>query len=238
MQFAPVYPLIYQVLHRLFPSCLWSGSEQGKYIALTFDDGPHPNHTPALLDVLDQYGITASFFWLGICVERYGSIAQTVAQGGHWIGLHGYQHHNFPSLSPTQLELSLSKTQQAISDTCGIDPATLRDVRPPNGIFTPKTLKLLRQWDYRPVMWSVVPEDWTRPGIAKVAQRVCRQTNPGSLIVLHDGFFGGMDCAASAGLIIPQLLSQGYEFISIDRLWQQKNHLPKLSQNFPVTENN
>ena len=222
MQFAPVYPLIYQVLHRLFPRCLWSGTGQGKYIALTFDDGPHPNHTPALLDVLDQHRITASFFWLGVCVERYGSIAQTVAQRGHWIGLHGYQHHNFPFLSPTQLQLSLSKTQQAISDTCGIDPATLRDVRPPNGIFTPKTLKLLHQWDYRPVMWSVVPEDWTRPGVANVAQRVYRQTNPGSLIVLHDGFCGGMDCAASAGLIIPQLLSQGYEFISIDRLWQQK----------------
>ena len=100
MQFAPVYPLLYKILQPAFPSCLWSGKGRGRSIALTFDDGPHPDHTPRLLDVLEKYKITASFFWLGACVEKYGAIAQAVAQRGHWIGLHGYHHHNFPTLTP------------------------------------------------------------------------------------------------------------------------------------------
>lgn len=226
MQFAPIYPLLYKILQPTFPSCLWSGrnhlGQETKTIALTFDDGPHPDHTPQLLDVLDEYGITASFFWLGVCVERYGAIARAVVERGHWIGLHGYNHRNFPALNEEELRSSLQKTQHIISDTCGISPTKIIDVRPPNGIFTPKTLRLLHQWQYRPVMWSVVPEDWTRPGINKVAQRVMQQTSHGSLIVLHDGHCGGMDCAASTQIIIPQLLAQGYQFLTVDQFWREK----------------
>ena len=228
MQFAPLYPILYKILKPAFPSCLWSGrgdsglQSQVKAIALTFDDGPHPEYTPRLLEVLDEYGITASFFWLGVCVERYGAIAQAVVERGHWIGIHGYNHRNFPALSQPELRSSLQKTQQIISDTCGISPAKIIDVRPPNGLFTPKTLQLLHQWQYRPVMWSVVPEDWTRPGITKVAQRVMTQTMPGSLIVLHDGYSGGEDCAASIQIIIPQLLAKNYQFVTVDQLWQER----------------
>jgi peptidoglycan/xylan/chitin deacetylase (PgdA/CDA1 family) len=231
MQFAPLYPILYKILKPAFPSCLWSGSgistlqPDTKTIALTFDDGPHPEHTPRLLDVLEEYGITASFFWLGVCVERYGAIARAVVERGHWIGIHGYNHHNFPTLKEQELRSSLQKTQNIISDTCGISPAKIIDVRPPNGIFTPKTLRLLHQWQYRPVMWSVVPEDWTRPGITKVAQRVMQQTIQGSLIVLHDGHFGGVDCAASTQIIIPQLLAQGYQFVTVDQFWSEKSLL-------------
>ncbi len=228
MQFAPLYPILYKILKPTFPSCLWSGGGDSRSqpnpqaIALTFDDGPHPEHTPRLLEVLDEYGISASFFWLGVCVERYKAIAQAVAERGHWIGIHGYDHRNFPTLSSQELRSSLQKTQQIISDTCSISPTKIIDVRPPNGLFTPKTLQLLHQWQYRPVMWSVVPEDWTRPGITKVAQRVMTQTMPGSLIVLHDGYSGGEDCAASTQIIIPQLLAKDYQFVTVDQLWQEK----------------
>ena len=226
MQFAPIYPVLYKILKPAFPGCLWSGREhlgqETKTIALTFDDGPHPEYTPPLLDVLEEYGITASFFWLGACVERYGAIARAVVERGHWIGIHGYTHRNFPALKEEELRSSLQNTQQMISDTCGLSPEKIIDVRPPNGVFTPKTLRLLHQWQYRPVMWSVVPEDWTRPGIAKVAQRVMQQTISGSLIVLHDGYFGGVDCAASTQIIIPQLLAQNYQFVTVDQFWREK----------------
>jgi peptidoglycan/xylan/chitin deacetylase (PgdA/CDA1 family) len=222
MQFAPLYPLIYKILKPNFPNCLWVGNPNSRNIALTFDDGPHQQYTPQLLAVLDHYKIPASFFWLGVCVNRTPEVAKMVSSRNHWIGLHGYEHHNFPLLSPQDLRDSLEKTQIAISQACNIAPEKICDVRPPNGFFTPNTLKLLQQWNYRPVMWTVVPEDWVRPGINTVVKRVLNQVQNGSIIVLHDGYFGGQDVATTLEILIPQLFAQGYKFVTIDSLWERR----------------
>ncbi|NEQ69053.1 MAG: polysaccharide deacetylase family protein [Symploca sp. SIO2D2] len=221
MQLATLYPILYKILQPCFPNCLWAGSGDSSAIALTFDDGPHPQHTPELLQVLDYYQIRASFFWLGNCVDQAPTVAREVYQRGHWIGLHGYYHYSFPSLSPDTLKQSLLSTQQAISQACQTNPEIIRDVRPPNGLFTPHTLKLLYQWNYRPVMWSVVPEDWERPGISVVVKRVLQQVQSGSLIVLHDGHYGGQDVAQTTAMLVSELLQQGYHFITVDQLWMQ-----------------
>lgn len=227
MQLAPLFPIVYRILQPAFPSCLWSGEVNEPLIALTFDDGPHPQYTPELLQVLDCYQIKASFFWLGICVNRAPAVAKQVYKRGHWIGLHGYHHWSFPRLSAAELKQSLDLTQQAISQACQLDPQLVRDVRPPNGLFTPQTLSLLHQWNYRPVMWSVVPEDWVRPGINIVVQRVLEQVQKGSLIVLHDGYCGGQDVAQTTAQLIPLLLRQGYQFVTIDQLWQYAKFPPR-----------
>jgi peptidoglycan/xylan/chitin deacetylase (PgdA/CDA1 family) len=221
MQFAPLYPILYRILKPSFPDCLWSGKTSSRAIALTFDDGPHLQYTPELLQVLDRFSISASFFWLGACVDRAPSIARDVYRRGHWIGLHGYDHRSFPFLKSDDLKLSLEKTQKAIAQACQIHPESIRDVRPPNGLFTPQTLTLLHQWNYQPVMWSVVPEDWERPGVSVVVQRVLQQVRNGSIIVLHDGYFGGKDVAETTAQLVPQLLQKGYHFVTIDQLWQQ-----------------
>ena len=218
MEFAPLFPLVYRLLQPTFPHCLWCGNSNSKTIALTFDDGPHPQYTPQVLSVLKRYNITASFFWLGNCVNRFPDIAKTVSEQGHWIGLHGYEHDSFPLLSPTQLKQSLEKTQIAIYNACNLSPEKVRDVRPPNGFFTPQTLHLFQQWNCRPVMWSVVPEDWVHPGVNVVVNRVIKQVKNGSLIVLHDGYFGGKDVAETINILIPRLLQEGYEFVTVDIL--------------------
>ena len=222
MHLAPLYPVLHRILQPTFPTCLWAGNPTSKAIALTFDDGPHPYYTPQLLEVLDHYSIPASFFWLGACVHRSSAIAKAIYERGHWIGLHGYDHRSFPLLTPDDLKQSLQETQAAISRACGLKPSAIRDVRPPNGLFTPQTLNLFNQWHYRPVMWSVVPEDWVQPGVNVVVERVLHQVQNGSLIVLHDGAQGGQDVAATTRELVPQLLGQGYQFVTVDALWRQQ----------------
>lgn len=222
MPFAPAFPLLYRALKPLFPSCLWSGDECSPEIALTFDDGPHPRYTPQLLETLERYRVTASFFWLGACVQRSPAVARAVYEQGHWIGLHGYDHQSFPLLSESALRQTLVATQAEITLACGLPPTTTRDVRPPNGLFTPQTLSLLQQWQYRSVMWSVVPEDWVRPGVTTVVQRILQQVKNGSIIVLHDGNQGGADVAETVAQLLPLLLAQGYRFVTIDQLWQER----------------
>jgi peptidoglycan/xylan/chitin deacetylase (PgdA/CDA1 family) len=224
LSFAPAYPLLHQVLKPLFPTCLWSGDDACPTIALTFDDGPHPSYTPPLLEQLERYNVTASFFWLGACVHRSPAIARSVAEQGHWIGLHGYDHRSFPLLSASALKQTLIDTQAEIADACQIASTAVRDVRPPNGFFTPQTLTLLQQWQYRPVMWSVVPEDWVRPGVTTVVQRILRQVKNGSIIVLHDGYHGGADVAETVAHLIPLLLSKNYRFVTIDELWRKHSY--------------
>ncbi len=221
MQLAPFLPILYRILQPSFPRCLWAGNPNSKAIALTFDDGPHSLYTPQLLEVLDHYSIPASFFWLGVCVNRSPAIAKTIYERGHWIGIHGYDHRSFPFLTTAELEQSLQATQAAITQACCLPPTSIRDVRPPNGLFTPQTLDLLHLWNYRPVMWSVVPEDWVRPGVSVVVQRVLQQVQNGSLIVLHDGACGGQDVAATTAQLVPHLLNQGYQFVTIDTLWKR-----------------
>jgi peptidoglycan/xylan/chitin deacetylase (PgdA/CDA1 family) len=221
MQLAPLYPILYRFLKPLFPDCLWSGSSTSRKIALTFDDGPHPAYTLPLLEVLERHQVKGSFFWLGNCVQRNPEIAKTVYEQGHYLGLHGYDHQSFPVLSPQQLRESLRKTQKAIAAACDIDGEQVRDVRPPNGLFTPPILRQLSQERYRVVMWSVVPEDWQHPGVEVVLQRTLEQVNNGAVIVLHDGYYGGKDVTKITAQLIPQLVQSGYQLVTIEELWQQ-----------------
>jgi peptidoglycan/xylan/chitin deacetylase (PgdA/CDA1 family) len=221
MPLAYLTPILYQCLKPIFPQCLWSGSPDEKVVALTFDDGPHPQYTPELLKVLDKYGVPATFFWLGVCVERSPNAALAVYHRQHQIGLHGYEHRSFINMTRQQLQQSLSKNREVICQLCGDDGEKLKYVRPPNGLFVPQTLNWLQSWNYRPVMWSVVPVDWTRPGVNVVVQRVLQQIQNGSAIVLHDGYFGGPDVAATVDRLIPLICDRGYQFVTIDYLWQK-----------------
>ncbi|UZQ55734.1 polysaccharide deacetylase family protein [Trichothermofontia sichuanensis B231] len=230
MHFAPFYGPLYRILSPCFPQCLWAGSPHHPLVALTFDDGPHPSYTPDLLAVLDHYQVQASFFWLGACVARSPHVARQVYVKQHGIGLHGYSHRLFPRLGVMGLRQELQETQRQIAIACDLAPhwvqAHIRDVRPPNGVFTPQTLALLQSWQYRPVMWSVVPEDWTEPDVAIICDRILNQVENGSLIVLHDGHYGGRQVAQVANQIIPLLQQRGFTFATLEQLWQQRLNSP------------
>jgi peptidoglycan/xylan/chitin deacetylase (PgdA/CDA1 family) len=225
MPLAYLTPVLYRCLKPVFPKCLWSGSKEEKVVALTFDDGPHPQYTPELLRVLDKYRVPATFFCLGVCAERSPNVVLETYNCQHQIGLHGYEHRSFTNLTRQELQQSLKQNREIIARICHCDPAIFKDVRPPNGLFTPQILQWLQEWNYRSVMWSVVPVDWSRPGTNVVSHRVLQQIQNGSVIVLHDGYTGGQDVAATVEQLIPLIRDRGYRFVTVDYFWQQLANL-------------
>ncbi|NJN23239.1 MAG: polysaccharide deacetylase family protein [Acaryochloridaceae cyanobacterium RL_2_7] len=221
MAAANFIPYLYRFLKPRLPEALWEGDRNSNKIALTFDDGPHPQFTPPLLKVLEQYDVQATFFWLGSWVKRYPDIARQVYEGGHQLALHGFIHKPFLFQNIEEIRQGLEATQDAIATVCPEAPTPI-DVRPPYGICRAKTIQQLHKWGYRTVMWSVVPIDWTEPGVEVVQQRVLKQTQGGDLIVLHDGSSGGQAVANCTREIVPKLLKQGFEFISVDTMWEQR----------------
>jgi peptidoglycan/xylan/chitin deacetylase (PgdA/CDA1 family) len=214
------YATIHRTLSRNFPACLWVGDPSCREVALTFDDGPHRQFTPELLRVLEQRQVHASFFVLGCQVDNTPEIARAIYQAGHWIGLHGYWH--FPFLSTHGLKEDLERTRQSLARACNLDPTTICDVRPPFGFFTPEILNALTTWGYRPVMWQVLADDSMHPGTPVIVQRILQQTTNGALIVLHDGNDGCGDVAEATDLIIQKLSAEGYQFVTVDALWQRR----------------
>jgi peptidoglycan/xylan/chitin deacetylase (PgdA/CDA1 family) len=149
-------------------------------VVLTFDDGPHPEGTPAVLEALGD--ARAVFFMVGEQVERFPSLAAEVAAAGHEIGLHGFRHRNQMRVTPRWLAGDFERGSEAIAQATGHAP---RLYRPPYGIFTPAGLALSR--GYERLLWSKWGRDWrARTDAAEIARLATRDLSPGDVILLHD----------------------------------------------------
>jgi peptidoglycan/xylan/chitin deacetylase (PgdA/CDA1 family) len=150
-------------------------------VVLTFDDGPHPEGTPAVLDALGQN--KAVFFMIGEQVERYGSLAAEVAAAGHEIALHGFRHRNQMRVTPRWLRDDLDRGADAIASATGRAP---RLYRPPYGIFTPPGLALARE-KHDLLLWSKWGRDWRKRTTSdEIAALATRDLADGDVILLHD----------------------------------------------------
>jgi peptidoglycan-N-acetylglucosamine deacetylase len=150
-------------------------------VVLTFDDGPHPDGTPAVLEALGD--AKAVFFMVGEQVERYPSVAAEVAAAGHEIALHGFRHRNQMRITPRRLADDLARGAAGIARATGVEP---RLYRPPYGIFTPAGLPLARR-DYDVLLWSKWGRDWRRRTSAQeVAALATRDLARGDVVLLHD----------------------------------------------------
>lgn len=153
-------------------------------VALTFDDGPHPQGTPAVLDVLARTGTTATFFLVGEQVERFPALAAEVAAAGHEIAVHGYRHRLQLRRTPAALKHDLDRAFDAIGTATGRAPMCLR---PPYGVFSAAGLMLTRHRGWRPVLWSQWGRDWSdRETAESVADRVTSALTAGDIVLLHD----------------------------------------------------
>lgn len=151
---------------------------------LTFDDGPHPEGTPAVLEALARRDVRATFFMVGEQVERHPAVAAAVAAAGHRIALHGYRHRNQMRVTPGRLARDLERGAEAIERATGVAPVLYR---PPYGIFTPAGLALARRAGYRTLLWSRWGRDWrARTTPQEIAALATRDLSAGDVILLHD----------------------------------------------------
>jgi peptidoglycan/xylan/chitin deacetylase (PgdA/CDA1 family) len=205
----------YRAMQRRYPSALWFGDESRREIALTFDDGPHPKDTPQVLEILAKHNICATFFLIGKYVEQHPNLVKQIYQNGHQLGIHGYRHRPFQLENPATLRTQLEGTRNLIADICGSSPELIRDLRPPYGAFTQKTISALTEWGYQLVMWNNIPPHWMQPLNWTISQ-IFEQITPGSIIVLHDGHGHGRNVASIIDTIVPRLKASGYSFIKIE----------------------
>ncbi|MCF2903721.1 polysaccharide deacetylase family protein [Octadecabacter sp. CECT 8868] len=192
-------------------------------VAMTFDDGPHPTHTPRLLDMLRERGLRATFYLIGNRVAQYPQIARRIAEEGHEIGNHSWSHPFLNNYSDRAAILEIDQTTNVIYQITGRPPVTFR---PPYGAFTRRQRTFLNDVRSLPtILWSVDPQDWRRPGAHVVANRILSHTHQGGIILSHDIHRGTVDAMPQT---LDGLTARGLHFVTVSQilgwpLWQSRN---------------
>jgi peptidoglycan-N-acetylglucosamine deacetylase len=186
-------------------------------LALTFDDGPNPDATPAILDALAQARIPATFFILGRHAERWPALVRRVHEEGHAIGNHGYYHRKLHFKGPGYVRKDLSRGADTIAQACGAHPALYRA---PHGFRSPWVNAVARSLGERVIGWSLGVWDSDRPGVEEIVRRTVAGARPGSILLLHDG--DGYDpagdrrqTAQAIPAIVMRLSERGYRFVPV-----------------------
>jgi peptidoglycan-N-acetylglucosamine deacetylase len=147
---------------------------------LTFDDGPHPQATPRVLELLRDRGVRATFFLVGEQVRRTGALRDEIAAAGHDIALHGDTHRTLVRLTPRMLRTDLDRGSDAVRPTVGLH-------RAPYGIYSLGALREVRRRGLTPLLWSRWGRDWRASATAaQIARDVTRDLHPGDVLLLHD----------------------------------------------------
>jgi peptidoglycan/xylan/chitin deacetylase (PgdA/CDA1 family) len=148
-------------------------------LALTFDDGPHPDHTPQLLDLLAQKTIRATFFVVGRRARRFSEILTRTARAGHEIGNHTDRHMPLSLLPESMIRREITAAEEAIIAATSTKP---RFLRPPMGWFNNRVLRVARDMDYEPVIGSIHPRDSRRPGVSAILERIRKRVELSSMV--------------------------------------------------------
>lgn len=193
-----------KLYRKLFPGGLWRIFSSEKKIYLTFDDGPCPKVTPHVLDILDRYGIHATFFMVGENVKRYPEIYKEICEKGHAVGNHTMHHMQGLRVSAKEYIDDVRLADSLINS---------RLFRPPHGILRPSQLKELRESGFTLIMYDIVTRDYSsKQNKEKILERVKRFVKPGSIIVFHDSEKASGQMLPSLPDVIEFLKNQGYEF--------------------------
>lgn len=184
-------------------------------ISLTFDDGPDPNQTPLVLEVLRRYNVKATFFLIGKEAEKYPDLVKRIVDEGHTIGSHTFSHTSQTTLKPVKAYIEeLRKTSDVLHYLTGL---RVRMFRPPFGVTNPLIEKSRNYMNYHVIGWSIRSYDtvfWRNP--EKITKKILSRVSGGDVILLHDR------CTNSEVLVdnlIKELLYRGFYFTTVDKLF-------------------
>lgn len=187
----------------LYPGVEWHYPSAERTIYITFDDGPVPEVTPRVLEILRNYGVKATFFAIGDNVRKYPELFQQILHEGHRIGNHSYRHYN-------AWKVSADVYLQDVEEAAKYIPSAL--FRPPYGKLTWRILFALRK-KYRIVMWEVISCDFDgRVTAAQVYRNVVEQSRPGAVIVFHDSLKAAPRMLAVLPMVLEHFQKQQYRF--------------------------
>ena len=192
-----------------------------KLLALTFDDGPRRSTTLKLLEGLNQRGVQATFFLIGKQIEGNEDIIRQMAEGGHQIGLHTFDHVELRSLPAAEIRRQLDLTRNALVSVLGEREFWLR---PPYGFVDDN---LLAQADSPLILWSVDPEDWHNRSVQREVAHIVSHVQDGDIILMHDIFPESVDAALQ---VIDRLRQAGYAFVTVDDLLLSRGISPQKGE--------
>jgi peptidoglycan/xylan/chitin deacetylase (PgdA/CDA1 family) len=187
-----------------------SENTSSKKIALTFDDGPHPEYTIKLLDGLKERNVKATFFIIGENAKNNPDVVKRIFEEGHTIGNHTFSHVQLNAISEEKAITEITDTNNIIKDITGELP---KYIRPPYGLYSDS---LKRETNLIPVLWTIDPRDWSILNTQSIVKHVINCAKNEDIILLHDIFNTSVDAAL---IIIDELQKQGFEFVTIDELY-------------------
>ncbi|QKQ76611.1 polysaccharide deacetylase family protein [Nostoc sp. TCL240-02] len=199
-------------------------SPQQKVIALTFDDGPWPESTAQVLDILKQNQIKGTFFVIGQNVKNYPGLLKREIAEGHVIGNHTW-HHWYQFLNPQAAAYEIDHTADQIYQVTGIKTNLFR---PPGGIMHNGVADYARNSKYAIILWSSDSVDYSRPAVPKLINNVFRRAKPGGIVLMHDGGGNRSKTVQALPEIIANFRKQGYSFVTIPELLEMQDKDQKL----------
>ena len=184
-------------------------------IALTFDDGPHPRQTRQILDILDEYGIKATFFVVGINIDNYGEALDEIVARGHEIGNHTYTHKTVNNLDYDSLKKEIQDCEAKILEKTHIKTNLMR---PPEGMIDTSVMEIARELDYKVILWDLDTRDWAHTSAQDISNHITSKIRSGDIILMHDYIGKNSPTAKALRLFIPKLLDMGYKFVVVSEL--------------------
>lgn len=195
----------------VWPEVYRQGPSQGHYVALTFDDAPLPG-LEELLGILRELDVRATFFVEGIFASRRPEMLKAIAEAGHEIGNHTYDHPDMTTLTDDEVARQLELANQIIETQTGIRPHLFR---PPGGRHNPSVVNAAYEREMTTVLWTVSCSDYKEPSPAYIANRVLDLVRRGGIVLLHDGVRSTRQALPE---IVRSLRERGYVFVTVGEM--------------------